>query len=215
VGVPDALPDTTLELFQGSTSIATNDDWKSSSQQAEIQNSGLAPAKDAEAAVIATLTSGQSYTAIVRGKNGATGVALVEIYDLDLAGTSKLGNISTRGFVGADDNVMIAGVSVTPNNAEDAKVVVRGLGPTLSDLGVPGALANPTVDLVNSSGTVLRSNDDWKSSQQSEIEAAHLAPSHDEEAALVESIQPGQYTAIVRGANRTTGVGLVEVYHVP
>jgi uncharacterized delta-60 repeat protein len=214
-GVPDALPDPTLELFQGSTLAATNDDWRNSTQQAEIQSSGFAPGKDAESAIIAILTPGQPYTATVRGKNGETGVGLVEIYDLDAAGPSKLANISTRGFVGVDDNVMIAGVIVAPNDADDAKVVVRALGPTLADFGVPNALANPTVDLVNSSGTVLRSNDDWKSSQQAEIEAANLGPTHDQEAALIEIIPPGQYTAVVRGSGRTTGVGLVEVYNIP
>jgi hypothetical protein len=145
----------------------------------------------------------------VRGKNGETGVALVEGFDLDTAATSKLGNISTRGFVGVDDNVMIAGVIVGPSNGTDAKVLVRALGPTLADFGVAGALADPTVDLVNSSGTVLRSNDDWKGSQQAEIESANLGPAHDQEAALIETIPPGQYKAVVRGKNSTTGVGLV------
>lgn len=155
------------------------------------------------------MTPGENYTATVRGKNGETGVALVEGFDLDTAATSKLGNISTRGFVGVDDNVMIAGVIVGPSNGTDAKVLVRALGPTLADFGVAGALADPTVDLVNSSGTVLRSNDDWKGSQQAEIESANLGPAHDQEAALIETIPPGQYKAVVRGKNSTTGVGLV------
>jgi hypothetical protein len=214
-GVPGALSDPTLELFQGNTSVASNDDWRVSSQQAEIEGSGLAPGKEAEAAIIALLNPGQNYTAAVRGKNGETGVALVEVFDLDAAATSTLGNISTRGFVGVDDNVMIAGVIVTPPNGTGAKILVRALGPTLADFGVPGALANPTLDLVTVSGTVIRSNDDWKTSQQTDIEAAGLGPAHEVEAALLETVPPGQYTAIVRGSGGTTGVGLVEVYDIP
>ena len=217
LGVPGALPDPTLELFQGSTLLMSNDDWQSSSQQAEIEASGFAPGNTAESAIIRTLTPGQGYTAIVRGKNGATGVGVVEVYDLDHAPGSKLANISTRGFVDVDDNVMIAGIIVGPGNATSATILARALGPTLSDLGVPGALADPTLDLVNSSGTVVRSNNNWKDDplQRSAIEAAGLAPSHDEEAALVETVTPGAYTVIVRGINRTAGVGLVEVYHIP
>jgi uncharacterized delta-60 repeat protein len=214
-GVPGALSDPTLELFQGNTSIASNDDWRVSSQEAEIEASGLAPGKNAEPAIIALLNPGQNYTAVARGKNGETGVALVEVYDLDPAAASRLGNISTRGFVSVDDNVMIAGIIVTPPDGSGAKILVRALGPTLADFGVPGTLANPTLDLVTASGTVIRSNDDWKTSQQSAIEAAGLGPAHDEEAALIETVPPGQYTAVVRGNNRGTGVGLVEVYSIP
>ena len=217
LGVPGALEDPTLDLFQGSTLLMSNDDWQNSSQQAEIAASGFAPGNAAEAAIIWTLTPGQGYTAIVRGKNGTTGVGVVEAYDLDHLPTAKLGNISTRGFVDVDDNVMIAGVIVGPPIGANAKILARALGPTLSDLGVPGAVADPTLDLVNSSGTVVRSNNNWQddSQQRALIEAAGLGPGHFEEAALVETVAPGAYTAIVRGLNRTTGVGLVEVYHIP
>jgi hypothetical protein len=214
-GIPGALANPTLELFQGNTSLASNDDWGSSPQQAEIAASGLAPGKAAESAIIATLTPNQNYTAVVRGKDGGTGIGVVEAFDLDQGAASKLGNISTRGFVDVDDNVMIAGLIVTPNNGTSLNVLVRALGPTLGDFGVGGVLANPTLDLVNSSGTVIRSNDNWKDSQRTEIEAANLAPSHDEEAALIHTLPPGAYTAIVRGSGRTTGVGLVEVYNIP
>jgi hypothetical protein len=144
-------------------------------------------------------------------------VGIVEAYDLDQAAASKLGNISTRGFVDVDDNVMIAGVIAGPGNGTSLKILVRALGPTLSDFGVSGALVNPTLDLVNSSGTVIRSNDNWKDDpqQRAAIEAAGLALSHDVEAALVETVAPGAYTAIVRGSNRGTGVGLVEAYNIP
>jgi hypothetical protein len=216
-GIPGALANPTLDLFQGSTLLFNNDDWHSSAQHAEITNSGLAPSNALEAAIIWTLNPGQNYTAVVRGQNGGTGVGIVEAYDLDQAAPSKLGNISTRGFVDVDDNVMIAGLIAGPGNGTSLKVLVRALGPTLSDFGVPGALTNPTLDLVNSSGTVIRSNDNWKDDpqQRAAIEAAGLAPSHDEEAALVETVAPGAYTAVVRGSGRATGVGLVEAYNIP
>jgi uncharacterized delta-60 repeat protein len=216
-GVPGALPDPTLELYQGSTLLASNDNWRTSTQQTEIQNSGLAPGKDAESAIIWTLIPNQNYTAIVRGKNGTTGVGVVEVFDLEPGTASTLGNMSTRGFVDVDDNVMIAGLIVSPGNGTSTKILVRALGPTLGDFGVPGFLANPTLDLVNSSGTVIRSNNDWKDDplQLALVETAGLAPGHLEEAALVEMVPPGQYTAVVRGSGRTTGVGLVEAYNIP
>ena len=217
LGIPGALMDTTLDLFQGGTLLMSNDDWQNSTQQAEIAASGFAPGNAAESAIIWNLLPGQGYTAIVRGKNGTTGVGVVEVYDLDHPATSKLGNISTRGFVDVDSNVMIAGVIVGPPGGTSAKVLARALGPTLSDLGVTGALVDPTIDLVNSSGTVVRANNNWQddAAQRALIEAAGLAPGHLEEAALVETVAPGAYTAIVRGNNRTIGVGLVEVYHIP
>ena len=216
-GVPGALADPTIELYQGNTLLISNDDWRNSTQQAEIASSGFAPNKDVESAIIWTLTPGQGYTAIVRGKNGTTGIGVVEAFDLDHGAASKLGNISTRGFINVDDNVMIAGLIVGPGNGASLKILARALGPTLSDFGVPGALADTTLDLVNASGTVIRSNDNWRddAQQRAEIEAAGLAPNHVEEAALVETVAPGAYTVVVRGKNRTTGVGLVEVYHLP
>jgi uncharacterized delta-60 repeat protein len=214
-GVPGALADPTLELHQGDTVLASNDDWRDSPQQAEIAASGFVPNKDAESAIIATLTPGQNYTAIVRGKNDTAGIGVVEAFDLDQGAASKLGNISTRGFVDVGDNVMIAGLIVSPSDGSNINVLVRALGPTLGDFGVPGVLANPTLDLVDSSGTLIRSNDNWKDSQRPEIEAAQLSPNHDEESALIETLAPGAYTAIVRGSGQTTGVGLVEVYNIP
>ncbi len=216
-GIADALANPTLDLFQGSTLLSSNDDWQNSSQQLEITNSGLAPSSTAESAIIWTLTPGQNYTAVVRGLNSTTGIGVVEAFDLDQAAASKLGNISTRGFVDVNDNVMIAGLIVAPANGTNLRILVRALGPTLTGFGVPNALANPTLDLVNSSGTVIRSNDNWKDdpTQRTLIEAAGLAPGNDPEAALVETIAPGAYTAVVRGSGQTTGVALVEAYNIP
>jgi hypothetical protein len=205
------LSDPTLELFQGNTSLASNNDWKES--QAEVEATGIPPTNDRESAIVRTLAPG-SYTAILRGNNGLTGIAVVEAYDLDQSANSTLANIATRGFVEADDNVMIGGLIVGPAAGPSAKVVVRAIGPSLSKFGIAGALQDPTLDLVDSNGVTLRSNNNWKDSQQTEIEAAGLPPSDTREAALVQTLAPGNYTAIVRGVGNTTGVGLVEVYNL-
>ena len=154
---------------------------------------------------------------MVRGLSGATGVGIVEVYDLDQAAASKLGNISTRGFVDVDDNVMIAGLIVGTEQRNEPEDPGASARTDAERLWGARALADPTLDLVNSSGTVIRSNNDWGDDpvQRAAIEAAGLAPSHAVEAALVETVAPGAYTAIVRGNGQTTGVGLVEAYNIP
>jgi hypothetical protein len=211
-GVPDVLADPTLELHAGDgTLIATNDNWKSD-QEAEIEGTGLQPTNDLEAAIVATLPAdGAGYTAILRGKNGTTGVGLVEAYDLDAAANSKLANISTRGFVDTGDNAMIGGFILGGGSAE---VIVRAIGPSLTAFGVAGALQDPTLELHDGFGTLIVSNDNWKETQQAEIEATGLQPTNDLESAIVMTLLPAPYTAIVRGKNDTTGVALVEVYEL-
>jgi hypothetical protein len=206
------LGDPKLELFQGSSSLASNNDWKEA--QAEIEATGVQPTNDKESAIVRTLAPG-SYTAVLGGNAGSTGIGVVEVYDLDPSPTnSKLANIASRGFVDTDNNVMIGGLIVGPTGGATTTVVVRAIGPSLSNFGIAGALQDPTLDLVNANGVSLRANDSWKDSQQSEIEAAGLQPSDNREAALIETLAPGNYTAVVRGAGNTTGVGLVEVYNV-
>jgi hypothetical protein len=223
-GVQGTLPDPTLELHDGSRAmIASNDNWKTkpdgTSQQAAIEATGLAPNNDLESAIAITLNPGQ-YTAILAGKNGDTGIGLVEVYDLSRAANSKLSNISTRGFVGTNDNVMIGGLIIGKGNVgATGRVLVRAIGPSLSNAGVQGALQDPTLELHDGNGTTIDSNDNWKtrldgSSQQAAIQATGLAPSNDLESALLETLVPGNYTAIVRGKNSTTGVGLVEIYNL-
>ena len=199
----------------GAFATIINNNWKDT-QQAAIEATGIPPTNDLESAILATLDPG-AYTAIVRG-NGTpgTGVALVEVYDLAQGVASKLGNISTRAFVSTGSDIVIAGF-ILGNGTSNDKVVVRGLGPSLSDFGLSNVLANPTLALRNSSGTLIRSNDDW----QDDRRKPRSSPRWDWrraiplEAAIVETLPPGAYTAVLSGVNNGTGVGLVEVYDNP
>src|SRR5205807_2478074 len=121
-----------------------------------------------------------------------------------------LGNISTRAFVQTGDNVMIGGLIITGPDSD--RVIVRAIGPSLAQYGITNPLADPTLELHNGNGAVIAFNDNWKDSQQAEIEATGLAPSNDAESAIVQTLAPGNYTAIVRGVNNTIGVALAEVY---
>lgn len=190
--------------------IAQNDDWRES-QEAEIIATGLAPLHDQESAIAAALAPG-AYTAVVQGNGGASGIALVEIYDVSPASDSSLKNISTRGSVQSGDNVMIAGLILS--GPESAPVVARALGPSLATFEIADPLSDPTIELHDQSGAVIVSNDDWKETQEAELTAAGLAPPNDKEAALLATLPPGLYTAIVRGADGATGVGLVEFYDI-
>jgi uncharacterized repeat protein (TIGR03803 family) len=221
IGVGATLQDPMLELHQGTATIAFNDDWKTrsdgSSQQGEIEATGIPPTNDLESAIVATLTPG-AYTAILEGKNNGTGVGVVEVYDLDQAANSKLANISTRGFVDTGNNVMIGGLIVSgAAGGGSASVIVRAIGPSLSASGIQGALQDPNLELHDSNGATIASNDNWKtrpdgSSQQAEIEATGIPPTNDLESALVQTLAPGDYTAIVRGTSNTTGIAVVEAY---
>ena len=187
--------------------IRSNDNWRDD-QEAEIIATGIPPTNDLESAVVATLPANSSqYTAIVRGVNNGTGIGLVEAYDLDRTVDSKLANISTRGFVQTGNNVMIGGLIVLGPNP--LRVIVRAIGPSLP---LPGSLANPTLELRDGAGTLLAANDNWRSDQEEEIIATGIPPSNDLESAIVRNLAPGNYTAIVRSVDDSTGVGLVEVY---
>ncbi len=207
--VPGALGDTTIDVYDsGGRVIAQNDNWQQSAQAGEISSVGLAPSHPLEAAIVANLSPG-AYTAIVRGANRTQGVALVEGYELESNG-SRLTNLSTRGRIGLGDEVMIGGVIV--QGAESKRVIIRAVGPSIA-ASVPGALSNPSLELYNSSGNQIAANDNWADSAQlNEITASALAPSHGNESAIVASLAPGGYTAIVRGVNNSVGVGLIEVF---
>jgi hypothetical protein len=214
------LADPVLELHDKNGAIATNDNWKindatGQSQEAEIRATTIPPHNDLECALIATLPANNSnYTAIVRGKNGSTGVGQVEVYDLGQNADSQLANISTRGFVDTGDNVMIGGVIAGGGDKSTANILVRAIGPSLASQGVSGALLDPTLELHDANGSIIAQNDSWKATQRAEIEATTIPPSDDREAAIVKMVSAGNYTAIVRGAGGTTGIGLVEVYNL-
>jgi hypothetical protein len=209
--VAGALSDPFLELHDASGAvIVSNDNWNSD-QAAEIIATGIPPTNLKESAIVVTLDAG-SYTAIVRGAKGETGVALVEVYDLDQSVDSKLANISTRGLVGTADNVLIGGFIILGN--DPATAVVRAIGPSLAAAGVVNPLQDPTLELHDSNGTTIVSNDNWRTDQESEILATGIAPTDDAESAIVTTLTPASYTAIVSGKNNTTGVALVEVYQL-
>jgi hypothetical protein len=209
--VPNSLSNPVLELHDGTGALITsNDNWGSAANASAISASGYAPPNNSESAILTNLAPG-NYTAIVRGVNNTTGVALFDAFDLDGATTtSKFGNISTRAFVETGGKVMIAGVIVQGPDSEN--IIIRGLGPTLSQFGVPSVLADPFLDLRDANGNAVMTNDNWKTSQQTEIQASGYAPPNDLESAIAITLAPGTYTAILSGKNNTTGNALLEVY---
>ena len=212
-GVPTPLANPILTLFDDSAApMQSNDDWTTSPDAVEIMSTGIAPTNSMESAIIANLAPGQ-YTAALAGKDGGIGNGLVEVYDLASGTSATLGNVSTRGFVGTGDNVMIGGVII--DSGELPLVVVRALGQTLTAAGITEPLLNPTLELFDQNGTVLGFNDDWKNGQAQAIIATELAPGDDRESAIVAFLEPGHYTAVVRGKNDTTGVALIEAYRLP
>lgn len=211
VGVQGALSDPLLELYDASGNLlASNNDWQQSQAQA-LRDANLAPSNDLEAAILATIAPG-AYTAILRGNGNATGIGLVEVYDLQTTVTSKLGNLSTRGLVGSAQNVMIGGTIVT--GSDPARVVFRALGPSLGAVGIQNPLSDPQLDLFDANGAKISSNNNWKDAQQAAISSAGLALSSDLESAILADLVPGNYTAVVTGVNSATGIALVEAYHL-
>jgi len=220
LGITGALADPRIDVFSSQSAFfshAINDNWRDS-QEDEIIATGLAPSDDREAALIyvtATVPFSPPYfTAIVSGADGGTGIATVEIYDLDrsfqINGPADLINLSTRGAIGTGDDVLIGGIILRGEAAQ--AVMVRAIGPDLADAGVARALQNPTLDLYDSDGNVFASNDDWRSDQEAEIITSGLAPNDDRDSAILATLLPMSYTAIVRGKDNSTGIGLVEFY---
>jgi len=171
----------------------------------------MRPSNSLESAILTSLAPG-AYTVIVSGANNGTGIGLVEVFDLDATAPVSLSNISTRGLVGTGDSVMIGGFII--NGPDNDTVVLRAVGPSLTNppFSIANALQNPTLSLFNAQGQKTKFNDDWRSDQQAEIIATGLQPSNDAESAIVTTLPPGNYTAIVEGVNGTTGIALVEIY---
>jgi hypothetical protein len=226
-GITNALANPALELHNAAGAlIGSNDNWQTTilggiitgNQVSDIQNSDHAPTAASESAIIANLAPG-NYTAVVRGVSNTTGVALVEAYDLSPDTTSVLGNISTRSLVQTGENVMIGGFIV--QGTATKRVIIRAIGPELTQHGITDVLANPTLELHNAAGALIGSNDNWQTTilggiitnnQVSDIQNSGHAPSAASESAIIANLAPGNYTAIVRGVGNTTGVALVEVY---
>jgi hypothetical protein len=216
-GITDALANPTLEIHDSSGgTVATNDNWKTTQigglitgdQSAQISASQLAPTNDLESAIIANLAPG-NYTAVVGGSGNTIGTGVVDAYDLSAASPAKLANIATRGFIQPGDKLMIAGFII---QTAPVKAVIRAIGPSLSAFGITNALPDTTLQLRDANGVIVRENDDWRTDQQQELITTGLQPSNDLEAALVQTIAPGQYTAQVRGKNQSSGIGVVQVY---
>jgi hypothetical protein len=218
-GISDPLANPTLEIKNESdATIARNNDWKNTQvgglitgdQSAEINASQLAPGHDLESAIIANLAPG-NYTAVVRGVGNTTGTGVVDAYDLSPTSSARLANIATRGLIQPGDKLMIGGFIIQKG---PARAVIRAIGPSLTGFGISNALPDTTLQLRNGNGAIVRENDNWKSDpdQKQALEGTGLQPAHDLEAALIETIQPGQYTAQVRGQGNASGIGVVQVY---
>lgn len=215
-GISDVLADPTLELRDASGALLFhNDNWQDDPvQAAQLIALNLAPQNPNESGIVAALQPG-AYTAILAGKNNSTGIGLVELYDTNQAASSQLANISTRGFVQTGDNVMIGGFILGGGNG-GTFVAVRGVGPSLSQSGLSNVLADPTLELRDSNGVLLVSNDNWQDDAASaaQLTAHGLAPENPLESGIFTSLAPGAYTAILAGKNSGTGIGLVEIYNM-
>jgi hypothetical protein len=211
IPLPGSLDDPTLELRDGAGDlISANDNWMDSPQRQEIIDSTIAPTDDREAAIVATLAPG-NYTAILTGVGNGTGIGVVEAYDLGPDVTVNLANISTRGIVGTGGDVMIGGFILDDQNAI---VLLRALGPSLTQAGISNALADPTLELHNGNGDVIAFNNDWQETDEAIIRNTGIPPTYSQESAILATLGPGQFTAIVRGQDESTGIGLLEVYNL-
>jgi hypothetical protein len=214
-GIPDVLADPTLELRDAKGALVMqNDNWQDDpSQAAQLNALGLGLGNPNESGIVASL-SPSAYTAILAGKNGGTGVGLVELYDTSQAANSQLANISTRGFVLTDSNVMIGGFILGGNS--NTHVVIRGIGPALAQFGISPLLADPVLELHDGNGALLVLNDNWQEDpvSASQLTALGLAPQDPAESGIYASLPPGAFTAVLAGKNGGTGIGLVEIYNV-
>jgi hypothetical protein len=213
-GINDALSDPVLELRSSSGAlIGRNDNWRENRETEDAcRSNGVALQDDREAAIVTSLAPG-SYTAVVSGQNSSIGTGLIEVYDLDPAADSKLANISTRGLVLSAQNVMIGGF-IIGGTANTTRVLIRGLGPSLGQAGIGNALPNPVLELHDGNGALLSGNDNWRDTQEAEIRNSGVAPSRELESAIVETLAPGAYTAVVAGKDNSTGVGLIEIFNL-
>ena len=215
VPADQVLLDPVLELRGANGSlILQNDNWVDSPQRSQFEGTAFQPTDDREAVIVATLQTG-AYTALLTGKDQTTGIGLVEVYDNSQTTDSTLANISTRGFVMIQDNVMIGGFMLG-GNANNTRIAIRGMGPSLTSSGLSNVLTDPTLELRNGNGTLLTSNDNWQDDPASaaELTANGLAPTNNLESGIFTTLPPGSFTAILAGNAPGTGIGLVEIYNL-
>ena len=218
-GVSGVLADPALMLFNSTGSpLQQNDNWGGTATLtnafAQVGEFPLSP-DSKDAALLVGLPSGV-FTAHLTASSGA-GVALVEAYDADPGTpTTRLTSLSARDQVGTGDNILIAGFVITGNVSRT--VLLRGIGPTLTRYGVNGVLANPQLQVFQGN-TLLAQNDDWGGDATLAAVAAQVGAfdldAASKDAALLLTLPPGIYTALVSGVGNTTGVALVEIYEVP
>jgi hypothetical protein len=214
-GIGGLLSDPTLEVRGSNNALLfANDNWQdNSAQAAQLTALGLAPQDAKESGIVATLPPG-AYTAVLAGKDQGMGVGLLEIYDTNAAVDAQLANISTRGFVLSGNNVMIGGFIL--GGGSNARIAVRGIGPSLAQFGLSPVLSDPTLELHDSNGATLVANDDWQSDSTSaaQLSASGLALTDPNESGIFASLPPGAFTAILAGKNGGIGIGLVEIYNL-
>jgi hypothetical protein len=207
-GIQDAMADPMLKLFDSAgTMLSSNDDWDA--HDPAMIATGLAPTEALESMLIATLPAG-AYTAVLESKDSSPGVALFELYQLGNNAASGVVNLSTRGRVGFGNDVMIAGFILTGQTA--TRVMIRAIGPSLSEVGISQPLADPELELYDGNGSSIFRNDDWRSEQERQIVQSGMAPSAEKESAIIATLPAGNYSAVVRGVGGSEGVGLVEIY---
>ena len=224
-GVTGALADPQLQIFAGNALVTSNDNWGGAPAIASAASQvGAFPlvATSRDSAIIASLAPG-NYSATVSGVGGTTGIALVELYDVDNPtpfSAQKVMNVSTRGVVSPGQGALIAGFVVSGNTSK--KLLIRGVGPTLSTFGVNGVLADPLLRIVRSDNVVVRENDNWEVGNDAMLigdaatkVAAFKLTAGSKDAAILINLPPGTYTAQVSGNNNTSGIALIEVYEVP
>ncbi len=225
-GVTGTLADPRLRLLSGATELTTNDNWASpvgGGASVPIANAfassgAFALAESSlDAALVRTMGVG-GYTAQITGASG-TGIALAELYDTLPGSGARLANVSARSQVNTGGDILIAGFSITGNLPQT--VLIRGIGPSLTALGVTGVLTDPRLALFRATAK-LDENDDWGSAGSATLASAFarvgafpLSGSGSKDAALLVTLAPGGYTAQVSGANSTTGIALIEVYELP
>lgn len=212
-GLTGLLADPVLELRNANSHVFTNDNWKDT-QRTQIEGTVYQPSDDRESVILITLPPA-TYTAILSGKGNTGGIGLVEVYDNNQAADAELSNISTRGFVDGQDNVMIGGF-ILGNSSTTGRIAIRGIGPSLSQFGLNPVLADPTLELHDANGATLISNDDWLDDPASAalLTANGLALSNTKESGIFTSLPSGTFTAILAGKNGGIGIGLVEIYNL-